>query len=429
MSVTDDAIARIDRQELTDLALAICNIDSAGPTEAPVAEYLYDWLVKEGFRSRKIGLLADRYNVLGTLSGTGGGYSLIFNSHMDTVVRHSDVWATNNPSADIYHKAWVDGEDLVGEGIVNDKGPMAAFLIAAKAVKATGVLLKGDLLVSGVVAETSHEPSDGPPGEVIESKDLGARFLATHGGVADYALVAEGTGFSVVSVEAGIAWFKLTWISDAPRYYGPYLPDRTTMRESPNMIVRAAYAVEILERWGTDYQLKYSYQSSGGPVVPKVFVGAVRGGDPTGISAAPQVCSLYLGAFTVPDHNPMDLKEEISETLKAAGVPATEIDLYHFRRGYEARNVERLKDALVRAHVATFGSPPPPPHAPTCSMWRDVNIFNELGIPCITYGPRANYPKELSISKKAMYDTACVYVRTIVDLCNQEKPRPGPRSR
>src|SRR5215208_2969415 len=98
-----------------------------------------------------------------------------------------------------YHRAWLDGDDLVGEGIVNDKGPMAAFLIAAKAVKATGVPLKGDLLVTAAVGETSHEPSEDEPGALVETKDLGARFLVTHGGVADYALIAEGTGFTMVS--------------------------------------------------------------------------------------------------------------------------------------------------------------------------------------------------------------------------------------
>jgi acetylornithine deacetylase/succinyl-diaminopimelate desuccinylase-like protein len=75
---------------------------------------------------------------------------------------------------------------------------MAAFLIAAKAIKSSGHRLKGDLLLSAVVAETGGEPCDEPPGTFVESKEIGARFLITHGGVADYALVAEGTGFGLV---------------------------------------------------------------------------------------------------------------------------------------------------------------------------------------------------------------------------------------
>ena len=44
----------------------------------------------------------------------------------------------------------VENETLYGEGVVNDKGPMAAFLMAAKAVKAAGLPLRGDLLLSAV---------------------------------------------------------------------------------------------------------------------------------------------------------------------------------------------------------------------------------------------------------------------------------------
>ena len=40
-SVTDDVVALIDRDELIDLALEICNIDSSVPHEAEVAEHIY----------------------------------------------------------------------------------------------------------------------------------------------------------------------------------------------------------------------------------------------------------------------------------------------------------------------------------------------------------------------------------------------------
>lgn len=424
MSLADEAVARIDRSELVEIALAICNIDSAGPAEGEVGGYIYEWLKKEGFEPRKVGLMADRFNVIGKLAGTGGGYSLLFNSHMDTAIRAEDVWSRREPQADIYHKAWMEEDRLVGEGIVNDKGPMAAFLIAAKAVKATKANLKGDLLLTAVIAETSGEPIEEPkPGLVPETHDLGARFLVTHGGVADYALIAEGTGFSIVSVEAGMAAYKITWVSDKLGFYTPYLPDRTTMRESTNMIVRAAVAVEALENWATAYQKKYVFESSSGPLIPKAQVAAIRSGDPTHATFSPEVCSLYLGAFTVPNQDPLELKEEIWGTLRTAGVPPTEIELYHFRRGYEARNAERLTDAVLRAHLATFGANPPAPNPATCSMWRDINIFNEVGIPAITYGPRSEaYPFQRSLTIDSLYKAACVYARTIVDLCNQEKP-------
>jgi len=425
--VAGDVAALINRDELVRLTLEICNIDSAGPTEGRVAARVAQWLADEGFGVRKIGLSPERYNVLGTWRGTGGGYSLIFNSHMDTAVRAYEIWRVRDPLAAIHHQAWIDGSEIVGEGVVNDKGPLAAFLIAAKAVKASGIRLKGDLLLSAAIGETSHEPSDGAPGEMEESLDLGTRFLITHGGFADFALVAEGTGFSVVSVEAGMAWYKVTWLSDEPDFYTPYLPARTTAAQSPNMLVRAAAAVEPLERWAERYQERYSYDAACGRVIPKAQVCALRSGASTQAVSTPQVASLYIGLFTVPDADPLVLRDEIADALREAGLPASEIDLYMFRRGYEARNAEPLIDAVTRAHVATFGTPPPPAPSPTCSMWRDVNSFNEMGIPGITYGPRSErhaYRKSLTID--SLYQAAVVYARTIVDICNRDKPRRAP---
>jgi acetylornithine deacetylase/succinyl-diaminopimelate desuccinylase-like protein len=421
----DDILRHIDKDELVRLALELCNIDSAGTTELSVARFVGDWLRREGFAVREIGLLADRFNVLGRRRGSGGGRSLIFNSHMDTSVRAGDVWSNIDPEADIHHKAWQDGEDLFGEGIVNDKGPMAAFMIAAKAVLSSGITLKGDLLLSAVVAETSHEPSEGPPGTTVESKDLGARFLVTHGGIADYALIAEGTGFSIVTVEAGMAWYKLTWRSEQPPYYTPYLPDRTTMAQSPNMIVRAAATVPALEDWASSYQKKHSRRVGDALIVPKAQIGAIRGGDSTGIASTPQICALYVSCFLPPGLDPVGLQHEIEAATIAAGVPVSDIELYLFRAGHEARNAERLIEAVRSAHERVFNAPPPPPDSPTCSMWRDVNIWNEVGIPAITYGPRSKrHAQTRSLTVEALYQAACVYALTIVDICNQERP-PG----
>ena len=421
MPIESEVIDRIDRQAVVDLALELANIDSSVTHERAVADRLFQWMGCEGFMPRKVGLLPDRFNVMGTLKGEGGGYSLLFNSHMDTHVPREADWVHLDAGADEYHKAWIEGDLLCGEGIVNDKGPMAAFLIAAKAIKESGHRMKGDLVLTCVIAETSHEPVDELPGVIVETKDLGARFLATHGGVADYALIAEGTGFGIVWVEPGEYWYKIELCSNAPPFYTPYLPERSTAAQSPNMIVAATAVINSLEAWAADYQRRKVFVSPGGTVVPKAQIGGIRSGDPTRPILAPQRCALYLDVRAPPGEDPLNVRGEIQAAVDRTGVSGT-VDIYSFRRGYEAKNIDRLVDCVRRSHVATFASEPKPASHEVSSLWRDTNIYNELGIPALTYGPRATthaYKRALSID--SLYQAACVYARIALALCNQDK--------
>src|SRR5436853_157186 len=63
----------IDGGELTELALALCRIESPAGKEAEVGNFVFEWMGREGFGPRRIGMFADRFNVLGMLPGLGEG--------------------------------------------------------------------------------------------------------------------------------------------------------------------------------------------------------------------------------------------------------------------------------------------------------------------------------------------------------------------
>ena len=126
---------RIDTDELVKVTLDLANLDSPTGCEGPVADYVFDWLQRQGFEPRKVGLYPDRPNVIATLPGTGGGPSLCFNSHMDTTIHKDEWWTTRHAADPIFHSGWRDGDVLVGNGVCNCKGPMATWLLAAKAIK------------------------------------------------------------------------------------------------------------------------------------------------------------------------------------------------------------------------------------------------------------------------------------------------------
>ncbi|HEY6957939.1 MAG TPA: M20/M25/M40 family metallo-hydrolase [Candidatus Limnocylindria bacterium] len=422
----DDVLARIDPQEVIDLALALGNIDSPTGSEGPAGQFVYEWLETNGFAPKKYALIPERFNVAATIRGTGGGYSLVYNSHLDTTLRQDAEWSARDPRDPLYHSAWVDGDSIYGDGVVNDKGPMAAFLVAAKAIKEAGYRLKGDLIVSAVAGEISREPIEEWQGPMYLSKDLGVRFMVTHGVVADYALVAEGTGFGIVGIEPGKAHFKVTVYSDGPRYYSPYLPRPTSMKDSGNAIVRAAAVIAKLEEWAYDYQTRNTYKSAVGTIVPKASVNAIRSGYPFNVTSAPQICAMYVDTRILPGANPMDVRDEIRGVLRSLGVTG-DVELYLYRPGFEAKGAERLIETIRRCHGQTFKDPPAIVGEPVTSMWRDTNAFNELGIPAISYAPRAqSHATTKSFKLKDLTDAALVYARFAMDLCDQPRDASVP---
>jgi acetylornithine deacetylase/succinyl-diaminopimelate desuccinylase-like protein len=417
----DEVVARIDPKEVVDLALALGNIDSPTGAEGPAGEFVFGWLEENGFAPRKYAMIPERFNVAAWIDGSGGGHSLVFNAHLDTTLRPDAVWSARDPHDPLYHSAWVDGDSIYGDGVVNDKGPMAAFLIAAKAIKASGYPLKGDLIVSAVAGEISREPIEEWQGPLFLSKDLGVRFMVTHGVVADYALVAEGTGFGIVGIEPGKAHFKVTVYTDTPRYYTPYLPRPTGLADAPNAIVRATAAIAAFEKWAYEYQTRNTYKGAMGTIVPKASVNAIRSGYPFNLTSAPQIAAFYVDTRILPGANPMDVRDELRGVLRDAGVQGT-VELFLYRPGFEAKGAERLIDAIKRSHAKTFDTPPAIVGDPVTSMWRDTNAFNELGIPSISYAPRAvSHATTKSLKVKDLTDAALVYARIAMDLCNQPR--------
>jgi hypothetical protein len=79
-----------------------------------------------------------------------------------------------------------------------------------------------------------------------------------------------------------------------------------------------------------------------------------------------------------------------------------------------------LVDVIRSAHEAVRGIPPPPVDTPETSMWRDINIFNEVGIPAATFGmPRKIAPDtpERFIEIQDIVDAAKMYALVALKIC------------
>ena len=74
------------------------------------------------------------------------------------------------------------------------KAGLAAFMIAGKALKTSGVKLKGDVVLAAVVGEISRTPIGPWQSQDYRGEGVGTRHLLTHGMHTDYAVCCRWLG-------------------------------------------------------------------------------------------------------------------------------------------------------------------------------------------------------------------------------------------
>ncbi len=410
-------LSRIEEDELVGLVLHLSGIESPPGFEGEVGEAIQAWLLEHSFDARRIGMFEDRFNVFAEVRGAGRGPALAFNAHMDVSVARDDHLTTRDPSRPDYHIGWEEGDMLIGNPVVNDKGPMSAFMIAAKAIRDAGVRLDGSLYLSMVAGEIGQEPVDEFQGKRYLSKEVGTRYLLNHSPRPQFCVCAEATAFKKGWVEAGKAFYKIT-VYGGPVLYTPYLRRPYSQADQPNAILRAIPLLQRIEEWAYEYEQSNRYECPGGVVVPKVNIGAVRSGRPWMILTNPEVLMLYLDVRTVPGQDGGLLRYEFEGMLDELGLDG-KVEQFVSRDGYEAKGVEPLVSALDAAHSAEFGSEPTIATIPETSMWRDHNVYNEMGIPALTYGPPGVAGDgSYAVAKADLLRTARIYALTALSICS-----------
>lgn len=410
--------AEIVEAELVELESAIVSIPSPTGSEKEVSEFFAAWLSREGLDAFTQELEATRANVVGILPGTDGGRVLMFNSHMDTTHAGDEtdlpiLGSMDNvtpPEPIIY-----DGM-IQGLGISNDKGLFVCACIAAAAIRRSGVSLRGDVMLGGVAGEIGRAQIGGRNGPRNRGKGIGARFLLTQGAWCDYAVVCEASGLSLVWALPGVAYFRIT-CRGVP-IYAP-LNERTWSEPTgeKNAVVKMLTLAQQVEQWGIRFEQENLYESACGTIHPRVNIGAIDGGEPTKPNFRPGISSIYVDVRVPPNMTPLDVKRQLELFVRSTGL-SDEVTMYLSQRGYEGPGPAELRTAVEHAHLAVFHEPPPPPAAGDLSMWNDMNVFHEMGIPSIKYGPDRvwNTPKE-TMRIADLMNAARVYAAIALEMC------------
>ena len=423
MNPIDDVLAAIDaaREELAELALTLGNTYGPVGAERATAEVVDRWWQAQGIRSRLVGMVDDRANVVAEVGGDRhaalDGRTLIFNAHLDTEASGPDYDRLMDVADPNLTGAWREGERLFGHTILNDRGCMAVFMIAGRALAGHAGPLGGRVLFTSVAGETGQAPVDEYQGLRYEGKGFGSSYLVEHGVVGDYALVAETTNFASCWYNCGAAYYKVTLRGS--NMYTPRLVRPDALGDHPNAIVKAAAAVQAVERWAIEREGELSRPTPCGEVRPKAQVGAIRGGIPWRPNRSSPYCALYVDVRLLPDEPVGPVTESLRAAISACGFDA-EVDLIMAKSGAVAEDIEPLADAVAAAYRAVRGeAQPPEAEIAVVSMWRDTNVFNKAGIPSLTFGPprgRADVQGRGHFELDDLVDAAKMYALTALQI-------------
>lgn len=299
----------------------------------------------------------DMYMVAGTRAGDSSRQSLMFNGHME-VYPPSNSW-----SMDPFGGTIADGK-LYGQGAADMKagtaaGTMASALLARHLDASQG----GDLKILII-------PNHFEGGE-------GTRKGLREGFTADQVINCEPTDINVVTGQRGILYLNITTRGRSAH--------TTATDIGVNAIERMAKVIDALGKME-------ARDSEGKPVTAEKFVNVaeIKGG--LAHNLIPEACELTVDIRFPPEQTQDDVLRDVKEAI-AAALPDDEFEttvepeatcVRNPRSSMNLPHSHPLAQALAAAHSDATGREAAFSFHPA---WPDTPIFNEMGVPAITYGP------------------------------------------
>ncbi len=426
----DDAIARLapGAEELLEQLVSINSINPGFPGiaretviggETACTRLIGSYLADLGFELNDIAVDPERINLAAVLKGAGGGRSLLFNGHIDTVAPFKpESWSSGDP-----WKPVRQGEELFALGSTDMKGGLAAACLAMAALKEAGVRLKGDLQLHAVVGEETMDHENGTTAVVK------AGFRA------DAAIVAEPSSqpepLTIAPVSAGNFNLEIS-----VKGHGTHAGNRgAAIRaggegasagvNAVEKLIKVVQALQDLEQeWGIT-KSHPAFPPGLFSLVPGVFHGDV--GVPSVGYMADHAYVGYL-VWYAPQEDPQDVKAEIERHVHHVA----QLDpwlrenppVFKWHSNWPVADVpinHPLVEALVHARAEVLG--PPAPGRPTTSSFNavsDASFLQAQGIPAVVLGPgniRYAHAVDERINMREWRECARIYARTIIDWC------------
>ncbi|MHA1334003.1 MAG: ArgE/DapE family deacylase [Candidatus Odinarchaeia archaeon] len=385
--------------------------------ETEVNKYVEPILKDLGFETDMFAKEEGRHNLVGTLKGTGGGKSLMFNGHVDVVPPGKDEeWTIAGPwSAEIK-----DGK-IYGRGTTDMKAGNMAAIAAIRAILDAGYRLKGDIIYESVVGEEMMNTEAGT-GACIEKGYKADGCINVEPSAPPYSL-------GVIPASPGVSYMRVTIKGKAVH---------ASMRDE---LIRAGGAGEevgvssidkamiiynglrkLEEEWGrTKTHPLYTR-----PGHFTIHPGVITGG-PNGAFIISDKSTIEYAIWSHPKDSYEDVKKEVEDCIKkwAATDPwlaknPPEVEWLLFWPPFDVPKDAPISQLCGRAYEAVMGEPA---KYYGFAAVDDAAFLNKAGIPTVTLGPGdlrvAHAPNEY-VKIQEVIDAAKIYAYAALDWCGYE---------
>lgn len=324
---------------------------SEGAGEKEIAKYIAAWLQHYGIEVHWIEKVPGRPSVVGIVRGIGGGKSLMFNGHIDTV---TNAGYEGDPlSGDI-----VDGM-IQGRGSMDMKAGIAASMVVM--LKAQQAKLRGDVISATVADE--------------ENLSIGTEQVLREGWRADGAVVPEPTQHFAVLSHKGFVWLDIDILGVAAHGSRP--------ADGVDAIVKAGYFLTELEKYNQELANGFQYPGLG---TGTVHAGTIRGGEePSSYSAK---CAITIERRTVPGETNEVIELQLRKILDGL-VSRTPDFKYDLRVGFSRPPFNCSEDdPFIVTALKGIRKVMEDPVVRGESAWSDCALLSGAGIPTMAFGPK-----------------------------------------
>ena len=346
--------------------------------------------------------LSNRPVVVGVLEGTGGGRSLLFSAHVDTVTAGDPAtWKESTPFS-----GEIKNGRLYGRGAWDTKWGIAVGLFAARAARECFGPLRGNLIIESV----SDEEFGGSHGV------LAARLRGYN---ADAAINAEPTSLVCAPAHRGGTAWKVIVRGDSGRGFAG--------QRLSNPVDKLARIIEILreydrQRAPLDHPPRF-YESD--PYLP-TYIQQVNGGGSAFADSigAPSECSLSLWTEEHPETSEEAHKRGFIGYINThlASDPGFDGVLPEYRQQFRYVYGSQMDPAhpIFGALERSFTSSNLPFHVDGAKFACDTYIFNRHSpTPALTLGPNGGnaHAADEYVLTQDVIDLTRIYARLALEWC------------